>query len=498
MAFEQDLFISYAHIDNEPIPPFEGWISRFHETLEAFVSMRLGGRVNIWRDGKLSGNDVFSDEIIDQFQKTAILVSILSPRYVQSEWCSREMHEFCEVASQSLGVVVDNKSRVFKVVKTPVEGEETLPEIARQILGYEFYKMEKGKAPLELDPAFGEEFAQAYNRKVGQLAWDIKELLEKLRSANAPAGERREERRPRQKVFLAECSYNRAQEREKIESELKAFGCRVVPSAMIPKDEEGHRTAVRELLADCDLSVHLIGDSYGAVPDGPSRKSGVVIQNEIAAEFSRTNGLKRLIWLPETTQPEDQSQSDFVEALHADEEAQFGADLITGDFEHFKTSIHSSLKALRQQGKPMEHDGNTDRLVYLICNQADRKQTVALRKWLRQKNIDVETPAFEGDAEAVRKANETLLAKCSGLIVYYGSGSEAWKRSIDDDLKKMFAYREGRELKARITYLADPPTADKEDLIDMEEPDLVTGYGKFEGSRLSEFVDSVTATTEPS
>lgn len=498
MAFEQDLFISYAHIDNEPIPPFEGWISRFHETLEAFVSMRMGGEVNIWRDGKLSGNDVFSDEIIDQFHKTAILVSVLSPRYVQSEWCSREMREFCEVADKSLGVVVNNKSRVFKVIKTPVDGEETLPEIARQILGYEFYKMEKGKAPLELDPAYGEEFAQAYNRKIGQLAWDIKELLEKLRSAKTPLDKSQEEPSPRQTVFLAECSYNRAQEREKIESELKAFGYRVLPSTMIPKDEDAHRTAVRELLAESDLSIHLIGDSYGAVPDGPSRKSGVVIQNEIAAEFSKTHGLRRLIWLPETTAPEDDLQGSFVEALHADEETQFGADLITGDFEHLKTAVHTSLKAIDQQENPEEQDGMSDRLVYLICNQADRKQSVALRKWLRQNDIEVETPAFDGDAEAVRKTNENLLAKCSGVIVYYGTGSEAWKRSIDYDLKKMFAYREGRQLKARITYLADPPTADKEDLIDMEEPNLVTGFGDFEESKLSGFLDRLTAKTEPS
>ncbi len=498
MAFEQDLFISYAHIDNEPIPPYEGWISRFHEALEAFVSMRMGGRVNIWRDGKLSGNDVFSDEIIDQFAKTAILVSILSPRYVQSEWCSREMHEFCEAANQSLGVVVNNKSRVIKVIKTPVEGEETLPEIARQVLGYPFYTMEKGKAPLELDPAFGDEFAQAFNRKVGQLAWDIKELLEKIRSGSGPAAEPLDSQSALPKVFLAECSYSRAQEREKIESELKAFGYQVVPSTMIPKDEDGHETAVRELLADCQLSIHLIGDSYGAVPDGPSRKSGVVIQNELAAETCRTSGLKRLIWLPGTTKPDDQSQRDFVEALHSDESAQYGADLITGDFEHFKTAIHSTLRALKQQDKPAEDAGASGNLVYLICNQADRKQTVAMRKWLRQNGIDVETPAFEGDAEAVRKTNERLLARCSGLIVYYGSGSEAWKRSIDDDLKKIFAYRKGRELKARITYLADPPTADKEDMVDMEEPNLVTGYGNFEGSGLSEFVDRMTANRDSS
>ena len=38
----------------------------------------------IWRDLKLSGNDVFADEIVAQFTKTALLISVLTPRYVES------------------------------------------------------------------------------------------------------------------------------------------------------------------------------------------------------------------------------------------------------------------------------------------------------------------------------------------------------------------------------------------------------------------------------
>ena len=36
MNFEQNLFISYAHIDDQPQTPGEkGWITRFHATLKA-------------------------------------------------------------------------------------------------------------------------------------------------------------------------------------------------------------------------------------------------------------------------------------------------------------------------------------------------------------------------------------------------------------------------------------------------------------------------------
>src|SRR4051794_29053082 len=58
MNFQQNLFISYAHIDDQPLTPGEkGWISRFHTTLKKILDMRMGGEAKIWRDEKLQGND---------------------------------------------------------------------------------------------------------------------------------------------------------------------------------------------------------------------------------------------------------------------------------------------------------------------------------------------------------------------------------------------------------------------------------------------------------
>ena len=74
MNFEQNLFISYAHIDDQPLNAGEkGWITRFHATLKAILSMRMGREAKIWRDEKLQGNDVFSDEIVAQFRQSAVL-----------------------------------------------------------------------------------------------------------------------------------------------------------------------------------------------------------------------------------------------------------------------------------------------------------------------------------------------------------------------------------------------------------------------------------------
>src|SRR5262245_2385705 len=120
MHFEHNLFISYAHIDNEPLTPGEkGWVSRFHTSLKTILSMRLGHNARIWRDEKLQGNDVFSDEIVARFKQSAALVSIVTSRYLNSEWCTREAREFCQSADQTGGLALGNKSRVFKILKNP-------------------------------------------------------------------------------------------------------------------------------------------------------------------------------------------------------------------------------------------------------------------------------------------------------------------------------------------------------------------------------------------
>jgi hypothetical protein len=494
MHFEKDIFISYAHIDNEPLTPEQqGWITRFHSSLESLLSMRMGGKARIWRDNKLQGNDVFASEIVDQFAKTAVLVSVLTPRYLISDWCRKEVAEFCKRAEESGGMVVANKARVFKVLKTPVDTQEALPRALQDVLGYEFFTIEDG-APLELDSAYGEKFAQDYNRKVGKLAWDVSQLLKTLQ-VSADDQDHDEPDQSKAVVYLAECSYDRKQAREILEGELRRHGNTVLPDQELPREEDEYVAAVEELLKRCQLSVHLIGQTYGGVPDGPSQKSSVMLQNELAAKRSRSNGLKRVIWVPEGTRSGQAQQQAFIDALHQDAEAQFGADLVTADIEGLKTSIHAILAKLEKPETPLpaEQAAAADRakLIYLICNEKDRKATIPLRKFCRGLGFEVAIPAFEGDATAVREAHQQLVANADAVILFYGAGDEAWKRTLDNELKKMPGHRSGKPLLASYTFLADPKTSDKEDLIDMAEPNLINGLGDFSETMMTAFVQTL-------
>src|SRR5205814_3062464 len=116
MRFSNHVFISYTWLDNARTEPKDpGWVDRFHNALKAYLGQSLGEKPVIWRDLKLSGNDILTDEITGQLSKSALLVSILSRRYFESSWCLKEIEDFCKVAETQGGLVVGNKMRNVRI-----------------------------------------------------------------------------------------------------------------------------------------------------------------------------------------------------------------------------------------------------------------------------------------------------------------------------------------------------------------------------------------------
>jgi hypothetical protein len=180
--FDNDLFISYAHLDNQPlIEGQKGWIDEFHHALETRLDQLLGEECKIWRDRKLGGNDFFDETIVSKFPNTALLVSILSPRYLKSDWCLKELKAFLTAAAQSGGARIGEKSRVFKVIKTHVPREDHPPELQGS-LGYSFYEIEEvTDRPREflIDPR--DESYRKFRLKLDDLAYEILDLAKAKR-----------------------------------------------------------------------------------------------------------------------------------------------------------------------------------------------------------------------------------------------------------------------------------------------------------------------------
>src|SRR5215813_7753311 len=121
LTFNDDAFVSYSHIDNVVFEAGgDGWVSELHRALERRLAQLLGQKARIWRDLKLDGNDVFGDLLLQRLTSVATLVSVVTPAYVKSEWCRKELTAFCQAAEHNGGLRLGNKCRVLKVLKTPV------------------------------------------------------------------------------------------------------------------------------------------------------------------------------------------------------------------------------------------------------------------------------------------------------------------------------------------------------------------------------------------
>lgn len=228
----------------------------------------------------------------------------------------------------------------------------------------------------------------------------------------------------------------------------------------MPRDEAEYRAEVARLLEQCVLSIHLVGSRYGSVPDGPSQCAGVVIQNELAVVRAHGAGLKRVISLPAGTRSDDEKQQAFIEAIHRDPELQFHAEVITAGVEAVKTAVLTALAPPAPAPVAEEPGGGAS--IYVIFDAKDRKDDalLQLRKCLHGRGLALRKPAFDGGAEEVRRMHEGNLAECDAVLIYYGSGTDAWKQSIDSDVEKAKGRRGGRKLRAVFNWIAAPTSDD--------------------------------------
>ena len=340
MSFDLDAFISYAHLDNcSLIEGHPGWITNLHRALELKVTQLLGKRPEIWRDPKLQGNDVFSLTILDRVRGAAVLITILSPCYLNSEWTRKELVEFWKTAEAQGGVVLHDKARIFKVLKTPVRRDMHPPEL-QSLLGYEFFEIDPDtKKVHELDEVFGNKAQISFWMKLDDLAQDICALLMEVESfglrQSGPV-----EARPA--IFLAEATLDIKEQREMIRRDLQRHGYTVLPAGGVPMVMAAAASSYRDDLGRCRISIHLFGKDYGFIPEGSVKSIGE-IQNDLAIERGRQGDLSRLVSIQPGLAVEDERQKRLLEQLRTDPLVQAGADVLETRLEDLRTVIHDQL-----------------------------------------------------------------------------------------------------------------------------------------------------------
>ncbi len=499
-GFDWDIFISYAHIDNEHFSDLpQGWIDYLHERLEIRLANLLGQPAKIWRDRKLSNTDIFNDAIKEQLAKTAIFLAVLSPRYCDSPACRAEVEDFTRFAKQQGGIRVGTKSRVCKVVKTDIPREAHPPEWSG-ILDCEFYEKDSASGRVrEFDHLLiGNQRDKRYWDKFEDLAYDLKETLLVLRDkplllqpqpslTQLPLASASTSGASGRTVYLAETTSDLSAERDNIKRELQQYGHQVLPDRTLPMNAPALEQAVREYLQQATLSIHLLGAHYGVIPEMEPSRSSVHLQLDLAAERCGKSNFSRVIWMPVGLQSTDTRQQTLIDALQRS--AYAGSEVLQTKLEDVKTLIHAKL-APKPVAATNGHEARATPSVYLICDKQDYDETKTIEDFLSGQGIEVLPSPFEGDEALIARYHKESLQLCDAVMVYYGRASDTWAQLKRLELLKLAGAGRDRPLLAKAFYLSAPTTNQKE-RFRCPNAIVMKSYQGFDSATLTPFLDQL-------
>lgn len=494
-GYENDIFISYSHIDNEPlIEGKKGWVDFFEDLLRKRLRVKLGGEVKIFRDPQLRHYGKFSDQLVSKLSGSAVLLCVLSPRYVGSDWCLRELEEFCKQAGTD---------RIIKIVKTALDDQNYRPESKslfaqiKRILDYRFYRKDESSGLIvDLQPEVIPDHIPICLEMIDAIAQNLVELLINLResqskpsapNSSAPGtaeGQMYVASDPSPiNVYLAETTRDLIEERNRVKTELQQFNCRVLPDQPLPQDSEELARAVRNYLEQTKLSIHLIGANYGTRPEMEER-SIPHIQYQTAEKMSRAGQLTQVVWMNDGITPKEASQQKFIDYVKNN-----SPEFLRSRLEDLKTEILKKLRLAQSNGWYDDAEGEPVN-VCLFCHEQDMKSIAPLYSHMTVNQMyKVKLPLKDfGPSQSPRQ----LLQSSDGVLLYYGTADEDWFVNIWRLIQRHVSTGRTKPMPAMGIYVGNPPTAEK-DLLESNDLVIIKNYEQFTQSSLTQFVERIRA-----
>ena len=439
--YKHDVFISYAHVDNEPLSGAEkGWVTTLLGNLETFLRRKLGEGANdtsIWMDYELTGNRPFAGSIEEALRSSATLLVVVSPGYLASPWCGRERDTFANAIRDQL----EAGSRVFRVESDEIELNQ-LPESMKEALGYRFWARERDQRTARTlglpVPIPTEREGKLYFDRVLDLAQDLANELKRLRARaadgsklSASAGEQRPPTEPTAPtLLLAEATDDLDPEREEVRRYAVQAGLRVLPERFYPRDDvAAFSTKFQEDLAQSNLVVQLLSNVSGRKPEGaPAGFPG--LQDSLAAAA----GKPHLKW-----RRSGLDLNGVKEREPAYGEVLAGADVRECGLEEFKRAVVDTVRKSAPQPKPK---GTNEFQVLISADLADGDDAKALCKLLDEAGENWIRPQDKGDPARLRQSLEQALSACDALVMLYGKTDPEWVAAQIVQARRTFSTRE--------------------------------------------------------
>ena len=440
VEYESDIFISYAHVDDEPVNATDlGWVTSFVRGFKVQLGRKLGRNdaFKLWMDHGLHKSEPVTVQILESVRRSAILVILLSPGYIASPWCRQELAEFLNIIRGRA------ESNVFIVEIDCTEGCQHPPELSDRDVFRFWVRDPVSGAPHTLGWPRPTSNDHEYYSAVDDLVHQIVEALRRLghaatshdASAAAPPTsgasmngfvEPQTGFQHQSTVYLAQVTDDLDIERNNVRRFLEQAGLRVVPRGWYSLDAATFRRSAAADIATADLFVQLLSGVTGKRP--PDLTEGYAkCQLQLALDASKPV----LQWRGFSLDPatvEDEAQRTMLESPTVRAEG----------IEDFKEAVRHRIDELRQ---PPPKKSSSQAFVFVDMDSSDRPLAEKVCDILDRNGAGYVLPAQTDDPGEYRRDLEENFASCNALIVIYGSTTATWVRNHLLESRKAFARR---------------------------------------------------------
>ena len=440
-----DIFVSYAHVDDVSFPgePM-GWVTALVRGLSQVLAMKLGRtEIDIWLDTGLRAGDNSVAVTERKIEEAATVLLVLSPGYLQSPWCNRELDWFFQ-ETQKRGAI---GSRLFVIEIDRVERPPQLVEW----LGYRFWveDPDTGRVRTLGVPRLKPDDPLYYNR-LFDLGTDLAQVLCRLKNQTQVVPEVCSVPGGRPAVFLAEPTDDLDERCDSVKRYLIQAGRLVLPQRVLPRDPDAFREAMKNDLEGSALFVQLLSESPGRhLPGADQRLPAMQYRLALAS------GKLILQWRPRDCDPKAVRDPEHRGLLQAETVASV-------DLNEFKQMILRRVNELAAPKPPapnLERGDNTLVFVNFDDVSPDRELANRVRQAL-QDDIGTIFPPRDGTPESIRKIYETILVSCDVIMFIYGYNPE-WIIQHWNYFRKV---RHRRKTPLKAVVVCDGPPKDKESL----------------------------------
>jgi hypothetical protein len=470
---KHDVFISYAHFDNEADTQEIKWVSRFQTDLKKALRQRLGMDPDIFFDSKGLQAHHELNELLTDVCASAIFLPILSPSYVKRDWTIKELEAFDGTPS--------TRNRVVTVELLPVKENDIPPRFLRLKRTLFWWSDESEEdVPLKLTPKSNPD---KYDRRLQTLAHQMEELLRALYDDRAskskatiqetkapdgkPAGASRIEVKPQpaaadasplagKVVLLAQVTNDLYDERDQVLAYLKQYGVKVLPEGEYLQGGAEFASAVRADLEQAELFVQLLGPYRSNRPgdlkdDGGEPKSYAQFQYAAAKQ----RGLAVLQWR--------RPDLDIAPIIHWDKPLLEGPEVLAMGLQEFIKEIRKTFERASAAAAAAERKSTAPNGDFLFINADSSDKELAdqlLQAFENKPDWMAAGPLFEGSADDITKDLDANLVDCGALVLVYGHAAAPWVRAQLRRYSKLERLRQDSPRRKAILFAPPAPKSD--------------------------------------